>query len=326
MAKQKVIKSENAEEDHSEPELLKDDCENSSELVTQPLTAMFSPEAAQLTDDEIREIVNRQILFELTKVDFEKDYNILFLFDENSITRSSANRIYNAVTEADPKKPILLIMSSSGGDIAAAYFIAKLCREHTTSTFEVVVPRQAKSAATLICCGADRIHMGHLSELGPIDPQFDGVPALALKHSVDHLAQLVTTYPAAAEMFSTYLAKSIRVEALGYYERVAKSAVQYAVRLLESRNATVPEDVTALQIANRLVYDYTDHGFVIDAREAIDIFGKSVVACHTPQYKAANSLYQSLSVIGWLCSIYQKHFSYIGSAKNACFLLAKKNT
>ncbi len=35
----------------------------------------------------------------------------------------------------------------------------------------VIVPHMAKSAATMICFGASRIHMGKTGELGPVDPQ-----------------------------------------------------------------------------------------------------------------------------------------------------------
>jgi ClpP class serine protease len=35
----------------------------------------------------------------------------------------------------------------------------------------VIVPKMAKSAATMVCLGADSIGMSRTSELGPIDPQ-----------------------------------------------------------------------------------------------------------------------------------------------------------
>jgi hypothetical protein len=292
-----------------------------------PLAELFSGDSEQFKNDQIEAIVNRQILFDLEKTELLKNYNVLFLFEEKSITRFYANQIYNAVTGADKNKPILLVLNSPGGDIAAAYFIAKLCREYTNENFEVAVPRQAKSAATLICCGADRIHMGSLSELGPIDPQFGGVPALALKHSVEHLAQLAKDYPEAAEMFSSYLSKCIRVEALGYYERVAKSATHYAIRLLDSRRAVATDALNSAKIANRLVYEYMDHGFVIDFREAIDIFGDSVVVNNTIEYKGANSLYQTLDFLSWVCqNRFGRLFSYVGNAENGCCLIAMRSS
>jgi hypothetical protein len=265
-----------------------------------PLNELFSLPQAQINDENIQGIAQRHIAFELAKTDLEKTNNVIFLFDSASITRSDADRIYRALAEADSEKPILLVLNSRGGDVAAAYFIAKLCRESTQRLFEVAVPRQAKSAATLICCGADSIHMGSLSELGPIDPQFGSSPALAFKHSVEHIAQLAATYPAARSMFSDYLMKSLPIEAIGYYERVAASAVQYAERLLVARAEHKTSREMAAEIATRLVYTYKDHGFAIDAREAVGIFGTDIVKYGTPQYEAANSLYGALNLLEWL--------------------------
>ena len=78
--------------------------------------------------------------------------------------KSDADFIYSAAANFKEKKPILLILYSSGGQIGSAYLIGKLCQEYAQGKFMVVVPRQAKSAATLLCCAANEIHMGSLSE------------------------------------------------------------------------------------------------------------------------------------------------------------------
>jgi hypothetical protein len=214
-------------------------------------------------------------------------------------------------------------LNFTGGDVAAAYLIAKLCREHTAITSEVAVPRRAKSAATLICCGADKIHMGGLSELGPIDPQFGATPALALKHSVEHIAELAGQYPGASGMFSDYLAKSLRVDALGYFERVAESAVQYAIRLLQART-NAPKDKDNDAIAQRLVYFYKDHGFVIDSREAAEIVGKEIIVTDSAEYRLSNALFGTLDVAAWVCARrLSREFSYIGGQEQGCFVWTK---
>lgn len=151
-----------------------------------PMSQLFALDRTQATDDQIQDLINQQVALGVAGSALEAKYNILVLFNEATLTRSAANSIYSALDGLDKSKPILLVLNTPGGDIGAAYFVAKLCREHTDATFEVAVPRRAKSAGTLICCGADRIHMGNLSELGPIDPQFGAIPALALKHSVEH--------------------------------------------------------------------------------------------------------------------------------------------
>jgi hypothetical protein len=63
-----------------------------------------------------------------------------------------------------------LVVNSPGGNGMTAEKIIELCRSYCT-TFRVIIPNSAKSAATIIALGADEIVMGHCSEIGPIDAQ-----------------------------------------------------------------------------------------------------------------------------------------------------------
>jgi hypothetical protein len=63
-----------------------------------------------------------------------------------------------------------LVLHSPGGSATAAEQIVNYLRTQFDS-IRVIVPLQAKSAATMIALGADEIVMGRFSELGPIDPQ-----------------------------------------------------------------------------------------------------------------------------------------------------------
>ena len=73
--------------------------------------------------------------------------------------------------EHDTPGKIVLILSSAGGQALAAERIVNVCRAYSNNQFEVVVPHAAKSAATMICFGATKIHMSRTAELGPVDPQ-----------------------------------------------------------------------------------------------------------------------------------------------------------
>ena len=66
---------------------------------------------------------------------------------------------------------LVLIVNSPGGQALAAERIVNVCRAYAGGRFEVVVPHMAKSAATMICFGADEICMSPTAELGPVDPQ-----------------------------------------------------------------------------------------------------------------------------------------------------------
>lgn len=286
-------------------------------------------ELFELSEDadstKIQDIIDRHVDWVLTrsKSPLLDKYRILILFDDAAINRQDPDRIYKGLADSDPQKPILLVIQSGGGDVSSAYFIGKLCRENTKAGFEVAVPRQAKSAATLICCAADRVHMGSLSELGPIDPQIRKMPALAVKHSIEHLALLVTEHPGACKMLSDYLSGSLPIEVLGYYERAARSAVQYAERLLALREGADSDGNT--ELAKRLVYEYKDHGFAIDANEAAQLFGSKIVAHNSDEYQLANKLYQSLEFFKWyIPSNFKSDFAFTGALGNAAWVRRRR--
>ncbi len=136
----------------------------------------------------------------LTQHPISQKYRILIMFDTLTLMRQDTDRIYQALTAlTETSKPIALIINSVGGEVDAGYLISKLCREFSPQLFITIVPRRAKSAPTLVCCGADQIHMGSMSELGPIDPQVSGMPALGLKNAIQHLLDLAGQFPGASD-------------------------------------------------------------------------------------------------------------------------------
>jgi len=73
--------------------------------------------------------------------------------------------------ESIGNRKLILIINSPGGQALAAERIVNVCREYSDGQFEALVPHMAKSAATMICFGANCIHMSPTAELGPVDPQ-----------------------------------------------------------------------------------------------------------------------------------------------------------
>lgn len=72
-----------------------------------------------------------------------------------------------------------LILHTPGGETAATESII----DYLCSMFDdirAVVPQLAMSGGTMIACSSDKILMGKHSSLGPIDPQFGGIPAHGL--------------------------------------------------------------------------------------------------------------------------------------------------
>lgn len=260
---------------------------------------------------KITKAIYKHILSIISRHQVSKDYEIIFLYDnQSSISEDMADKIYAAIPQKN-EKPILLILNNRGGKVEPAYLISKTCKENSTK-FNVAIPRKAKSAATLIALGAYEIHMGAMSELGPIDPQFGGLPALGLTSSLESLAKVVTNYPQSSDLFAKYLTEKLDLRILGYFERVSESAMQYAIRLLEGKS--LPKSVE--QVAKNFAYEYKDHSFVIDKEEAMKFLG-DVIKVNTPEYELANDIHQFMGTLNLLAGILKKkNVAIVGNCKN----------
>lgn len=312
MAKKKIaeLKAENEEVEDKKSDEKKDEKDLGTFDVASPMIDAYSGEGNDSIIPHFHKKFQEYLLQEFDKSGLSKEYNLLVLFDDSTMLKSDADKIYNAATTFKKDKPILLILYSGGGVPGSAYLIGKLCREYSNGKLVIVIPRFAKSAATLLCCAANEIHMGSLSELGPIDPQINGMPALGLKNSIEHIAELVTENPTSSDMFAKYLQLSIEPIQIGYYERVAESAMQYAENLLNTHKENLPK--SANLIANELVYKYKDHGFVIDKSEATKILGDEIIKSNTKEYEFGNTVYQFLDMLSRVAGFLNHNFYFIG--------------
>jgi len=86
-----------------------------------------------------------------------------------SISETDVQGFMETISNIDDDE-LDLILHSPGGSTEVSEQIVTYLREKF-STLRVIVPQAAMSAATLICCAADEVLMGHHSSLGPTDPQ-----------------------------------------------------------------------------------------------------------------------------------------------------------
>lgn len=270
-----------------------------------------------LDDDAVKGLIASHIEALAAKHKVQ-NYKVLMLYDErDEITAWHADRIYTAASERNGN--IFLFMHSRGGRVEPAYLISKTCQRLSANKFVVAVPRKAKSAATLICLGADEVHMGLMSELGPIDPQFGGLPALGMQNALSVLADLACKYPDASVMLGKYLAEKLDLNILGYFNRVTQSAAQYAERLLKGK--TLPSTWTPKSLGEHFVNHYKDHSFVIDADEAEQLLGSGMIHQKSKEYEFANAVYNSLEFLTFMLRIARKqYFDYVGSIRGGLAL------
>lgn len=93
------------------------------------------------------------------------------------VNDADKNGFMAVINKLDKPKGLDLILHTPGGETAATESIVDYLRSVFGQNIRVIVPQLAMSAGTMIACSAQEIIMGKHSSLGPIDPQFHGVPA-----------------------------------------------------------------------------------------------------------------------------------------------------
>lgn len=195
----------------------------------------------------------------------------------------------------EKKEKICLILITRGGDPDAAYRIARATNHHFKHV-EILIPDICKSAGTLLCIGAEKLIFGDRGELGPLDIQLSKPDEIDERMSgLDIIQAINALQNQVLDAFRTYLI-DIRV---GSGIRT-KTAAEIATKLSDDFIApiaakidplTLGEHLRAMQIASsygerlndmvdslkpnalvELVSSYPSHGFVIDRKEAANLF------------------------------------------------------
>lgn len=110
-----------------------------------------------------------------------------------------------AVNGIDCKKGLDLILHTPGGDPTAAEVIVNYLRSKFNSDIRVIVPQLAMSAGTMIACAGKEIIMGRQSSLGPIDPQFSGIPAYNIQMEFEEAKYDLSSHPENAQYWAIKL-------------------------------------------------------------------------------------------------------------------------
>jgi len=207
------------------------------------------------------------------------------------------NSIIKLLHSRRRRSNVILLLISGGGDADVAYRISRALQENYQQ-FSAFISGFCKSAGTLCALGAHEIVFSEFGELGPLDVQFHRKDELgelssglvvteALNHLQaqafgvfeQHMLNIKThsfgqvSFKLAAELaakLTTGLFQHIYCQIdpvqIGELGRAMAIARDYGKRLL-AKSGNFTNDTL-----NLLVESYPSHGFVIDGREANEIF------------------------------------------------------
>lgn len=224
------------------------------------------------------------------------------------ITRRIVDHVMSAVGD-DRFHDLDLVINSSGGDIHATYRMIAMLRGRMIGDGELAacVPQRAQSSATLLCLGTDRILLGELGALGPLDAQIHtgvtdaGTPdfssALHLLKALNRLQDfaLDTFVETVARLYehravrpddllrcgidmtrviTAPLFERIESHRVGYWDQMLKTGEAYGRRLLcgaDNKLLLNPRhldrDDLVQDVLHDLVYGFASHESVLGVRE-----------------------------------------------------------
>lgn len=212
-----------------------------------------------------------------------------------TISRSLHKDLSEQIATHQKQRRCTVFLTTRGGDPDGGYRIAR-CLKHHYEHVRLVIPSLCKSAGTLVAIGADELVIGDLGELGPLDIQVRKASELEERSSgLDIIQALEVVQNHAREAFhrtlveirrgsrlSTKLAgemaatvaigvaaplySQIDPNRLGEMQRAMRIALEYGERLNRTTNSL---QQNALEL---LVAEYPSHSFVIDRKEASELF------------------------------------------------------
>ncbi len=195
------------------------------------------------------------------------------------LLQSSVDSVYGRLQDRFSFRPpgieLVVILESSGGDIDAAYNLAHLLRKYGDKGLRFIIPRWAKSAATLLACSGNEILMSPVAELGPLDPQitatnrFEGRREQFSPLHIESTLELIRNeYHNGHKELAEGLMQRLQYPlTLGSFKKSLELSKQYMEKLLTSGMLKDnPSEVA--KVAERLTEGYADHGFCINIEEA----------------------------------------------------------
>lgn len=204
------------------------------------------------------------------------------------------------------QKTISLFLYTRGGDMITPIRLIKLVRSYAQQ-IEMIIPYRAHSAGTLISIGADKIVMGRLGELSPVDPstghpfnpENPANPSQKMEISVEDLNSYFLLAKEKAgvkdeQMVNVYedLVAKIHPLSLGNAYRATRMAKQITEKLLYMHFDPQSNKEKIDRIVREMTGDICIHGYPITRDEAASL-GLSVIEPDTELEKVMWDLFES---------------------------------
>lgn len=124
-----------------------------------------------------------------------------------SINDGDKNAFMATIHKLDRSKGLDLFLHTPGGEIAATESIVDYLIKMFGQDIRAVIPQIAMSCGTMIACACKSIVMGKQSNLGPIDPQFNGIPVQGVLEEFETAIEAIKKDPKSLPIWQVIISK-----------------------------------------------------------------------------------------------------------------------
>lgn len=222
----------------------------------------------------------------------------IFLFNAEISYQTTEKLIEMAQTLSKRKPNLSLLLTTGGGDPDAGYRVMRILQTLYAEIY-LYVFGYCKSTGTLMALGATEIIMGSFGELGPLDIQLIKDDELLQMSGMNYIQSFIALNE---QMEQTFKHNFLSLKQNSNYTITTKTAADIAsklaiglispisaqidpiklgeviraIKIAEAYGMRLNDDIELIKI---LITGYPSHGFVIDLKEAQNIF-KNVRGCN----------------------------------------------
>lgn len=187
------------------------------------------------------------------------------------INDADKNGFMTCIHHLDRTLGLDLLLHTPGGEMAATESLVDYLRSMFGRNIRAFVPQIAMSGGTMIACACDRIVMGKESSIGPIDPQFMGLPAHGIIEEFERAKREIAENAANIPVWQPIIAKYAPTM-IGECEKAIKWANQLAREWLVSGMFAAETDITRqTELVQRVVSELGDHALTLSHSRHISL-------------------------------------------------------
>jgi membrane-bound ClpP family serine protease len=174
------------------------------------------------------------------------------------VNDADKNGFMTVVHQLDRAKGLDLLLHTPGGETAATESLVDYLRAMFGNDIRAFVPQLAMSAGTMIACACKEIFMGKQSSLGPIDPQFRGIPAHGVVEEFNRAHKEIRQDPSKIPVWQPILAK-YSPAFIGECEKAIEWASEMVTEWLLEGMFEGRQTKKKIEMVKAIVNDLSDH-------------------------------------------------------------------